>query len=173
MRTRILIAGVIGLSVTLAVLFGAWYLISLRQPKVCPFSGRAIHPQTRALVSLGGKEYETCCMRCAIVEAQQTGKPLRVLKVADFETGKLIDPGGAWFVESSSVNLCMRMSPAAESPSRESVYMRGFDRCSPSALAFTREQQARAFMAQHGGALKRLADLEREAAFVTGKAQKP
>ncbi|MFP5230189.1 MAG: hypothetical protein ACLGXA_21445 [Acidobacteriota bacterium] len=157
----------------LAGLGVAWYFVSHQQPKVCPFSGRMIHPQTRALVTIGGKKYETCCVRCAIIEAQQTGKPLRVLEVADFETGKLVAPKSAWYVESSDVNLCMRMAPAAESPGRESVYMRGFDRCSPSALAFRSEEQARAFMAQHGGALKRLDDLEREATTTVPKVQTP
>lgn len=173
MRTRVLVAGTIGLVTVLALLGGAWYLVSHRQAKVCPFSGRMIHAQTRTLVTIGGKNYETCCIRCAIVEAQQTGKPLRVLEVADFETGKLIDPANAWFVESSTVNLCMRMSPAAESPGRESVYMRGFDRCSPSAVAFRNEQKARAFMAQHGGELKRLDDLERESTTTLPMVQTP
>lgn len=173
MRTKVLIAGTIGFVAVLALLGGAWYLVSHRQAQVCPFSGRMIHAQTRALVTIGGKKYETCCVRCAIIEAQQTGKPLRVLQVADFETGKLINPASAWYVESSTVNLCMRMSPAAESPGRESVYTRGFDRCSPSALAFRSEEQARAFMAQHGGALKRLDDFEREATTTVPKVQTP
>jgi len=157
----------------LFVLGGAWYFVSHRQPKVCPFSGREIHPETRALVTIGGRRYETCCVRCAIIEAQQTGKPLRVLRVAAFSTGKLIDPRSAWFVESSDVNLCMRMSPAVESPGRESAYVRTFDRCSPSVLAFSSEQQARGFIAQHGGMLKRIDDLQMEAAKTTGKVQKP
>ncbi len=173
MRTRHNIIGIFALVVALAGLAGAWYLVSHRQAKVCPFSGRLIHAQARAVVLIGGHKYETCCVRCAIIEARQTGKPLRILKVADFETSKLIDPASAWFVESSEVNLCMRMSPEAESPGRESVYLRGFDRCSPSAFAFSDERQARAFIAQHGGALKRLADLEREAALAAGKVQKP
>jgi len=167
------IAGTVGLIAVLALLGGAWYFASHRQPKVCPFSGREIHPETRAVVTVGGTKYETCCVRCAIIEAQQTGKPLRVLKVADFETGKHIDPSRAWFVEASSVNFCMRMSPAAEGPSRESVYLRAFDRCSPSVLAFSSEQHARDFIAQHGGALKRLNDLQSEVTSNTGKVQKP
>jgi hypothetical protein len=173
MRTRIIVAAVLGLGVILATLGGGWFLLHQRQTKLCPFSGRPIHAQTRAVVMIGGQKYETCCVRCAIVEAQQTGKPLRILKVADFETGRLLDPSSAWFVESSAVNLCMRVSPAAESTGRDSVYLRGFDRCSPSALAFSSEQQARAFITQHGGALKRLADLEQETASTTGKVQKP
>ena len=173
MRIRPNIFGFVALVMVLAVLGGAWYLVSHRQPKVCPFSGREIHPQTRALVTIGGQRYETCCVRCAIIEAQQTGKPLRVLKVADFESSKLIDAESAWFVESSNVNLCMRMAPAVTSPSRESVYVRTFDRCSPSVLAFSSEQHARGFIAQHGGMLKRIADLQLEAAKTTGKVQTP
>lgn len=173
MRIKLIIAGVVGLALVLAALGGGWYLLNQRQTKICPFSGRPIHAQARAVVIIGGHKYETCCVRCAIIEAQQTGKPLRILKVADFETSRLLDPQKAWFVESSEVNLCMRMSPAAESPGREGVYLRSFDRCSPSALAFSSEQQAQEFITQHGGALKRLADLERETTAPTGKVQKP
>lgn len=173
MREKFNFLGISALIVMLAGLGVTWYLVGHRQSKICPFSGRAIHPQTRALVTIGGRRFETCCVRCAIIEAQQTGKPLRVLEIADFDTGKLIDPESAWFVESSGVNLCMRMAPAVQSPGRESVYVRSFDRCSPSALAFSSERHARDFMARHGGALKRLSDLEAEARITTGKVQRP
>lgn len=173
MRTRFLIASIIGLSAILALAAGAWYLLYRNEVKVCPLSGRPIQPQTRALVTIGGKDYETCCVRCAITEAQQTGKPLRIRKVADFDTRKLIDPAKAWFVESSDVNFCMRLSPATESPGRETVHLRAFDRCSPSVLAFSSEQDARAFQRQHGGTVKRLSGLLREAALTTQKVQKP
>jgi hypothetical protein len=167
-----MIATVLALGVILAALGGGWFILHQRQATICPFSNRPIHAQTRTVVTIGGQKYETCCVRCAIVEAQQTGKSLRILKVADFETSRLIDPSSAWFVESSAVNLCMRVSPAAESAARDSVYMRGFDRCSPNALAFSSEQKARTFITQHGGSLKRLADLEQETTATTGKVQK-
>lgn len=156
----VFVAGVVLVATT-------WHLINHRRANVCPFSGREIHPQTRTLVNIDGKNYETCCVRCAIIEAQQTGKPLRVLKVADFQTSKLLSPTDAWFVEGSEVNLCMSMSHAAESPGRESVYIRGFDRCTPSTLAFSNERQAREFIAQHGGSLKRLDDLLHEVAVTS------
>jgi hypothetical protein len=173
MRTRIIFAAVFGLAIVLAALGGAWYLLNQRQVKVCPFSGRPIQPQTRALATVGGKEYQTCCVRCAIIEAQQTGQPLRILKVADFETSKLLDPAAAWFVEGSTVDFCTRMAPGTASPGREAVYVRAFDRCSPSVLAFSSEHEARAFLALHGGALVRLNDLLREAALTSQKVQKP
>lgn len=173
MQKRILIASILVLVGFIVLAGGAWYVLRLQRAKVCPFSGRPIHSETRALVTIGGKDYETCCVRCAIVEAQQTGERLRIRRVADFDTGKLLDPSKAWFVESSDVNLCMRSSPATESPGRETTYVRAFDRCSPSALAFSSEQHARDFIARHGGVLKRLADLQKEAASTTGKVKRP
>jgi hypothetical protein len=173
MRTRMIIAAIVGLGAVLAAMGGAWYLLNQRQVEVCPFSGRVIQPQTRALVTIGGKKYETCCVRCAITEAQQTGKSLRVEKVADFDTGKLLNPANAWFVEGSTVNFCMRMAPAAESPGKDTVYLRAFDRCSPSALAFSDEQHARVSIAQHGGSPSRLDDLLSEVTPIAPKVQKP
>ena len=140
----------------------AWYLLRRRPETLCPLSGRGIHAETRALVTIAGRKYETCCVRCGIIEAQQTGKPLRVLEVADFETGKLLSAVKAWYVEGSPVNPCMNMTPRAESADRQTMCLLGFDRCSPSVLAFSDERQARVFIAQHGGALKRLDDLQHE-----------
>ncbi len=162
MKRKPSVAAILSLALLAAAAVGAWYLLGRRPAAVCPLSGREIHTQTKARVVIGGSRYETCCLRCAITEARQKAEPLRVLEVADFETGKLMRPDRAWFVDGSPVNLCMRMSPAAESPDRQGAYLRGFDRCEPSVLAFSNEQQARNFIAQHGGALKNLADLERE-----------
>ena len=173
MRMRIIFAAIFGLMAIVAALGGAWYLLHQQQTKVCPFSGRPIHPQSRAFVTVGGKEYETCCVRCAIIEARQTGKSLRILKVANFETGKLMDPAKAWFVEGSSVNFCTRMAPTATGSGKGIVYLRAFDRCSPSILAFPNEKDARAFIAQDGGVLVRLDDLLKEVTSATGEAQRP
>lgn len=161
MRAKTIIAVLLALCLALAVA-GTWHLFRRNPQGLCPFSGREIHPQTRTWVMIGGRKYETCCVRCAVTEALQTGKRLRVLDVADFQTEKLMKADGAWFVETSTVNLCMSMTPAAMSPTRHDVYLRGFDRCSPSVLAFSSEQEARDFIAKHGGILKRLDDLEQE-----------
>ena len=70
MRKGILFSVLIGLGIMAALAAGSWYLIHHRGEKVCPLSGRPIHPQTRALAIIGRKKYETCCVRCAIAEAQ-------------------------------------------------------------------------------------------------------
>lgn len=173
MRVKTIIAGVVGLGVVIAALVTAWYLLRRRPEAICPLSGRGIHAETRALVTIGGRKYETCCLRCGIIEAQQTGKPLRVLQVADFETGKPLPPENAWYVEGSAVNHCMNMTSTAERADQQSVCLLGFDRCSPSVLAFSNEQQARAFIAQHGGVLKRLDDLQHEITSVAPGVKTP
>lgn len=162
MQKRLMIAGVFGASVMIALALGGWWLVRQHSARVCPLSGRVIHKQTRAFVTIGSRDYETCCLRCALIEARQTGKRLRVREVADFDTSRLLDPAKAWYVEGSDVNLCMRTTPGAQNPSGHGVYLRMFDRCSPSVLAFKDETGARKFMAQHGGALQRLDDLLRE-----------
>lgn len=162
MRTKTILAAIVGVGVVLAALGGAWYLLKRTPEAVCPLSGRQIHSQTRARADIGGKNYDTCCLRCAITEARQTGKVLQVLQIADYETGKLLDPEKAWYVEGSSVNPCMSMTPGAKRADQHSICLLGFDRCSPSVLGFSSEQNARAFIAQHGGVLKRLDKLRQE-----------
>lgn len=162
MRTKTIVVAVVAVALVIIALGGAWYLLERKPEAVCPFSGRGIHVQTRARVRIGGREYETCCVRCAIIEAQQTGKPLRVLEVGDFETGNLLIADRAWFVEGSAVNPCMSMAPKAGRGDQHTVCLLGFDRCSPSDLAFSSEGQARTFAVQHGGTLKHLSDLECE-----------
>jgi hypothetical protein len=171
MRMRLILTGIIGTVIVIAALLGSWLL--LHRANICPLSGRVIHKQARAYVTIGGRNYETCCLRCALIEAEQTGKRLRVREVADFDTGRLLDPQKAWYVEGSDVNLCMRTTRSAQNPSGHGVYLRAFDRCSPSVYAFKDEQHARAFMAQRGGVLKRLGDLLQETEPSTGKAEKP
>lgn len=161
MRTRTIIAGIVGLGFVIAASLVAWHMLN-RAPKTCPFSGRRIHAETRAVVAIGGRTYETCCVRCGITEARQKEKTFRVLKVADFETGKLLDAEKAWYVEGSALNPCTTETPNAQSVDRQTVCLRGFDRCAPSVLGFSSEEHARAFIAQHSGALKRLDDLQQE-----------
>ena len=173
MQKRLIVTGVVGASVVIALALGGWWLVQQHEARVCPLSGRVIHKQARAFVTIGGRKYETCCLRCALIEAQQTGKRLHVREVADFDTGRLMDPQKAWYVEGSDVNLCMRSTAGAQNPSGHGVYLRAFDRCSPSVYAFRDKQHAQAFMEQHGGVLKRLGDLLREVAPSTEKTEKP
>lgn len=161
MRVRTIIAGIVGVGVVIAASLAGWHVLR-RGETLCPFSGRGIHDDTRAVVAIGGRNYVTCCVRCGITEARQKGKALRVLKVADFETGKLLVAEKAWYVEGSALNPCTSESPKAESIDRQTVCLRGFDRCSPSVLGFSSEDRARAFMAQHGGVLKSLDELQQE-----------
>ena len=173
MQKRFVLTSVFMAGVVIALALGGWWLVRQHEARVCPFSGRVIHKQARAYVTIGGRNYETCCLRCALIEAEQTGKRLRVREIADFDTGRMLDPQKAWYVEGSDVNLCMRTTRSAQNPSGHGVYLRAFDRCSPSVYAFHDEQHARAYMAQHGGVLKRLKDLLQEVGPSTQGTEKP
>ena len=171
MRTKTFIATVIAVALVIVALGGAWYLTHERRPEYCQLSGRLIQPHMLTVVRVKGKKLYTCCARCALTYQGQTGIRTEVLKVTDYASGSLIDAREAWFVGGSRVEPCC--SPALNREEGRTPYLRMFDRCSPSILAFPSEMSARAFIAQHGGALKRLDGLLKEAKSASGKVQRP
>ncbi len=114
------------------------------------------------LVQVNGMKLHACCPRCPLTLAAQEGKRVRLLEVTDYVTGRALAPSEAYFVDGSRVEVCT--APRLKLDETRTAYVRLFDRCSPSLLAFAREDQARDFIANSGGSLKRLEDLRREAA---------
>lgn len=112
------------------------------------------------VVRVNGQTRYACCARCALTLQQQTGTRVQILRVTDYISGRAIPAEKAYFVDGSQVEVCS--SPRMVSEEERIPYARFFDRCAPSLIAFVDEQQARAFVAQHGGALKQLDELERE-----------
>jgi hypothetical protein len=55
---------------------------------------------------IAGKRTQACCARCAISEANQQHKPIRLIEVHDYRTGRGFSPANAWFVEGSRVIVC-------------------------------------------------------------------
>jgi nitrous oxide reductase accessory protein NosL len=113
---------------------------------------------------IDGKTTEVCCLRCAITEANQLRKPLHVITVHDYSTGKAImSPETAWYVEGSRVTTCehgaMHMDEAKEPQTM------AFDRCSPGTLTFATRQQAEDFTAANGGATISFGQLMSEAHY--------
>ena len=131
----------------------------LRQPLSagCTICQRPIHANTHVVALVDGRQIEACCPRCVLTVREQDGKDARLLQVSDYLTARPLRPAAAYYVEGSAVEVCS--SPRLRSYARRTVFERRFDRCAPSLLAFAKEEQARAFMAENGGALKRLEDL--------------
>src|SRR5438132_12187498 len=67
---------------------------------------RSVHPNTKVVAEIDGRRRTVCCARCAISEAYQEKKPLRLIAATDYVSGKDIDPKQAYFVEGSDRVLC-------------------------------------------------------------------
>lgn len=142
----------------------AWFrLIVHPKPVACGYCNRPLHAQLSVTAEIDGKRTEVCCARCAIAEANQQQRPIKLIAVHDYLSGRSISPSDAWFVEGSRTMACdhdaMRMNE-----------MKGtgeiaFDRCSPGTLAFAAREDAEAFVKANGGKVLSTAQLMSETRF--------
>lgn len=146
----LVIAGTAG-----GVLWNTW---SRPPPGHCPFCLRAEHAEARVVIEAEGERpRDACCMSCALSYQRQTGKRIRVLSVTDHRTHQVIDPVDAAFIIGSDESPCQHdMIRLGEEKSVDEVR---WDRCLPSILAFGSRDQASAFQAEHGGAVRTLTEL--------------
>lgn len=126
-----------------------YHLMANREDKFCGFCHRSVHPNSKVVAEIDGRRRTVCCARCAINEALQEKKPLRLITVTDFVSGKDIDPKQAHFVEGSRRVLCEH-SEAMVDESKHAQPMT-YDRCFPGTYAFARRQDAEAFERENGG----------------------
>ncbi len=148
--------------IVVAGLFAGGYLLMNRRSQTeCGFCQRHINPKAHVVAEVGGQRRDVCCTHCAVTESRQEKKPLRLIAVTDYPTGKMVSPEGAWFVEDSRVIACEHdMSKMDESKHAEQL---SFDRCSPGTFAFSDRKAAEAFVAQNGGVLRSLPEVLAEA----------
>ena len=171
MNYRTLFAALIGLGLVGATVGGGLYVWRGQRPAFCELSGRPIHGNMHVLVQVNGKKLHACCPRCPFTLAAQEGKRVRLLEVTDYVTGRALAPSKAYFVDGSRVEVCT--APRMKLDETRTAYVRLFDRCGPSLLAFAREDEARDFIARFGGRLKRLDALLRPAASQQSPAGEP
>ena len=163
MNSRRIVMTVLFLIVAGAAAFGWFRFIAHPAPVVCGYCSRALHKNSEVTAEIAGKRTEACCARCAITEANQQHKPLRLIEVHDYSSGKAISPAGAWFVEGSRVIACYHdMTRMGDHKDMQEM---AFDRCSPGTLAFESKPAADAFVAQNGGAVLSLEQLMSEGKF--------
>ena len=119
----------------------------------CGVCERQRHPDMGAELTLAsGQRLSTCCVSCALHFSEKLETPARQLKVEDHAGGGLMDSASAYFVEGSRLNPCM-LPPPREEGTRTPLRL-SYDRCAPGMIAFRQEQDARAFVARHGGTLQ-------------------
>lgn len=123
----------------------------------CQMCRRPVHAESRTVAAVNGKPELFCCLACAIAAGEQGAKSLKIERIADYDTRAHLDPARAFLVRNSDVNPCSHKHSLIDASKHPSEVT--YDRCSPSVLAFGSRQAAQQFMAHHGGALVRLADL--------------
>jgi hypothetical protein len=159
MAKRALIPTLVGLLLLALAGVGYYHLILKQSEAVCGFCRRPIHANTRVIAEIDGRREVVCCARCAMSEAYQEKKPVRLIEVTDFASGNKLDPQHAYFVDGSRKVLCSHDAPMFD----ETKHMEPmtFDRCSPGAYAFARREDAEKFARENGGAVLRLEEMLR------------
>jgi hypothetical protein len=155
------IVGLFATVLVVAALAGGYWLLQRTQPaNKCGICQRDIHAEARAVMEREGRREPVCCVRCALTLARQQHKPVRLVEATDYVTRRPLSPEAAYYVEGSDVILCERHEPLLNHTKQP--YARVFDRCVPSLYAFARREDAEAFAATHGGAVRRLSQLLEE-----------
>ena len=132
------------------LVFGEWNL-QHRSEAVCGFCARHIHKQAGVIAEINGKRHHVCCAHCAVTEGLQEHRPVKLIEVTDYNSGRKLDPAHAWYVDGSRVVACTHdMTRMNEMKQVENM---SFDRCSPGTFAFATHEDADAFAAKNGGAV--------------------
>ena len=142
----------VGLLVVVAgLLIAGQWSVHRRSEEVCGICARHINPQAGVIAEIGGVRHHVCCAHCAVTEGLQEHKPVRLIEVTDFSTGRKLDPSHAWYVDGSRIVACVHdMTRLNEMKQVENT---AFDRCSPGTFAFASREEADAFAGKNGGAV--------------------
>ena len=147
----VLLVALVGL-----LIFGEWSL-HRRSEEVCGFCARHIHRQAGVIAEIDGKRHHVCCAHCAVTEGLQEHKPVKLIEVTDYNSGRKLDPAHAWYVDGSRIVACAHdMTHMNEMKQVENTM---FDRCSPGTFAFATHDEADAFAATNGGAVRSLGEM--------------
>lgn len=145
-------------TVAVAILaLGGYQWTQYQRPALCGLCQRPLREKLRVIAEVGGKRRDVCCARCAITEALQEKKPLRLVEVRDYSTARPLKPEDAYYVDDSRAMACdhdeTRMNEMKHSENL------AFDRCSPGTFAFARQEDAEVFVRENGGVIRRLPQL--------------
>lgn len=162
MAKKVSIAAIVVLLVTAGLFVAGNWSVHERSKDFCGICRRPVSPKLAVTAVIGGKQRRVCCARCAVTEARQEKQALRLVSVTDYGTGRALNPSDAWFVEDSQAMACDHDSTMNMTDESKQPMQMAFDRCAPGAFAFASEQQARSFVQQNGGTIRRLAELEKE-----------
>ncbi len=157
MAKKFSVAALVLLVVAGGLLIAGEWMVQRRSETLCGFCNRPIQPNLGVIAEVAGRKRRVCCARCAITEARQESKPLRLISVTDYMTGRQLAPERAWYVEDSRAIACNH-DMAMVDQDRQVEHL-AFDRCSPGTFAFARREDADDFVAQNGGVVRSLEEM--------------
>ncbi len=157
MAKRTLIPTAVGLLLLGLLGLGYYHLMVKQSEAFCGFCRRPIQANARVIAEVDGRRKIVCCARCAMSEAYQEKKPVRLIEVTDYVSGKKLDPQHAYFVDGSRKVLCSHDAPMFDETKH--VEPMTFDRCSPGAYAFARREDAENFAKENGGMVLQLEEM--------------
>ena len=157
MARKVSFAAIVLLAIVAGLLIaGRWRLHETSQES-CGICQRHINPQAGVVAEIGTRRVHVCCAHCAVTEGRQEQKPVRLIEVTDYSSGRKLDPGKAWYVDGSRVVACTHdMSHMGE---MKQMDMTTFDRCSPGTFAFASREEAESFMAKNGGTIHNMQEM--------------
>ena len=138
---------------------GYWRMHRQAQ-QYCGYCQRHIMPKARVIAEIGGERRAACCAHCALSEARQEHKPVKILEVTDYDSGASLRPESAWYVDGSRVVVCAHDAMVTDQ-SKHAGHL-AFDRCAPGTLAFASREAAETFRSQNGGSLHSFGELLQE-----------
>ncbi len=157
MPRKVSIAGLGLLAVVVVLLLGGEWSVHQRSEEVCGICARHINPKAGVIAEVGGQRHRVCCAHCAVTEGLQEHKPVKLIEVTDYASGRKLDPATAWYVDGSRIVACehdmSRMSETKE------IVPATFDRCSPGTFAFANRSEADDFAAANGGAVRNMQEM--------------
>ncbi len=157
MTRKVSIAAVVLLTVVGGLLTAGRWSVHRHSEEVCGICERHINPRAGVIAEIGGRRRHVCCAHCAVTEGLQEHKPVRLIEVTDYNSGRKLDPSRAWYVDGSRIVACTHdMTRMNE---MKQVERTAFDRCSPGTFAFASRGDADAFAAKNGGIVRELQEM--------------
>ena len=154
-----LVGAILGVALICAtgyLLVGRWH--KDQSEGICQACWREVHPGMETVGQNKGKTERFCCPACALTTAQQSGTPIRILRLTDFNTKQPLDPKTAFLVQGSDINPDMHSQPLVDADKQPHPVH--YDRCTPSILAFQTRKEAETFRRDHGGEILQVSDLK-------------
>ncbi len=157
MAQKVSIAALVLLAMVGGLLVAGNWSLHRRSEEVCGICARHISSQAGVIAEVGGRRYHVCCAHCVVTEGLQEHKPVKLIEVTDYNSGRKLEPSHAWYVDGSRVVACTHDMTRMDE--MKQVERTSFDRCSPGTFAFASREDAEGFAAKNGGAVRNLDEM--------------